>query len=550
MMPDESFKSLSEWIHDLAESLAEGESPNIEGYAAFLRNDHLIFELVDILQALPDEPTKEEEHQHAACLLAFDICVAQLQAGVEHQNKHAIKLLNQLMDYLATAINQHTHTLGFWLPVLNAFYESQIELPDVLQQAYLDAAGQEEELIDYTEMDHLSSIKDMLIELSDLSVFDIAEHFFSQSHAMPADFFIDLVFDLCSLPEGQDIGLLFLLHPKAEVRSVVLAVLDQIIPKLELSDLSLSRLKTIKRWYAPEYAIYFDRWVREQRKKGRVYFLPTNQAPSLKWHATEVDGSGSQGVFIQVHRPRMHRICGLLFKASLGIKDAWLTTSLSKKDVTHYCREAFDERMSLREVDEAYVQKMVNHFLWVGQLNGNVPPLHLLEIQENLRVELYPVPIEMTDIMQELGVQIVPFTSELLAEGIKRSRLWFRDKPVTQSWFEEDTKIDIVVNQCCNFVEGVKVCALDQACNLVLSEVLELKREKWAFHFLWTALWAKAKTRKNERFWQDCYFVAYAIIEGWALKDIPIFHDIAHLTAMNSLETMNERRSYLNISTQ
>jgi hypothetical protein len=550
MMSDESFKSLSEWIHSLATSLAADQSPNIEGYAAFLRDDQLVFELVDLIQSLPDESSDEGQYEHAACLLAFDICVAQLQAGVEHKNKHAIKLLNQLMIYLAQAINQHKHTLGFWLPVLNAFYESQIELPEILQQAYLDAAGQEEELAEYTELDHLSSIKEMLAELSDLSVFDIAEHFFSQSHAMPADFFIDLVFDLCSLQEGQDIGVLFLLHPKAEVRAVVVAVLDQIISKLELSNLSLSRLKTIKHWYPMEYAVYFDRWVKEQRKKGGVYSFPTIQTQSFKWHATEVDGSGSQGVFIQVHQHKMHRICGLLFKASIGIKDAWLTSSLSRKDVTHYCKEAFDERMSLREVDQTYVQKMTNHFLWVSQKNGSVPPLHLLEIQEILGVELHPEPIDMVASMQELGVQIIPFTSELLEEGVKRSRFWFRDKPITQSWFEEDSKIDIVVNQCCNFVDGVKICTLDRACKLVMDEVLELKREKWAFHFLWTALWAKAKARKQERFWQDCFFVAYAITEGWAFENIPVFQDIAHLTVMNSIETMSERRSYLNISHQ
>src|SRR3546814_12999885 len=66
----------------------------------------------------------------------------------------------------------------------------------------------EEELISEDEVDHLNSIREMIAELSDLSVFDIAENFFAQSYAMPADFFTDLILDLYSIEEGQDIALL------------------------------------------------------------------------------------------------------------------------------------------------------------------------------------------------------------------------------------------------------------------------------------------------------------------------------------------------------
>ncbi len=543
------YPSLQAWIHALTKSLAVDQTPNIDSGISFLKEDQLIFELIDQIQGLPDEPTDDSQHEYSAYFLAFDICVAQIQAAAEHQNKHASRLLTQLMDYLAKAMRAKSHTLGFWLPVLNAFYETHIELNDALQVAYLDLAEHEEEFTTQpTEAEHVHSLKEMLLEMADLSSFDIAEQFFSQSHAMPVDFYIDLVFDLCSIQEGQDVAILFLLHPKSEVRAVARSVLDQMMANLELSAISLSHLKAIKRWYPESEAADFDRWTKIQRKKGGVYLPPATALESIKCLATEIDGAGSQGVFIQLHEHRKYKICGLLFKMFFGIKEVWITTDLSKKEMLQYAHEAFDERMSLRAVDPQYVQKIVNHFLAIMQSKSELPPLHLLEIQSLLGLEFYPELIDATMALQELGVQINPFTAELMEDGIDHSRTWFRDKTFTQSWFEEDSIIDTYVNQCCSFVKGVKVCTLDQACELILNEVLEPKRDKWIFHFLLTSLWAKSKSRKRERFWQDCFFVAYAMSEGRALNQIPVLNDIANLIVLNSLETMGERRSHLNLS--
>lgn len=546
-MPAALLPPLQAWIHELAQALSADETPNIEGGVSFLKEDHYIFDLIDQIKALPEEPTEATEYEYSAHYLAFDICVAQLQSASEHQNKHASRLLKQLMTYLAKTMRARTHTLGFWLPVLNAFYEAHIELDPVLQQAYLSLADQEDETIDQ-DLDHLHSLKAMLIEMSDMSTFDIAEHFFSQSHAMPVDFYIDLIFDLCNIDEGLDIAILFLLHPKFEVRAIVLSILDQMMQGLTLSPISLSRLKAIKRWYPEKDAGYFDSWIKIQRKKGVVYAVTSTPTRKSKCLATEIDGAGSQGLFIQVHVRRHYRICGLLFKMFSGIKEVWLTAELSKIEMTQYAHEAFDERMSLREVDQNYVQIMINHFLFVMGKHGEVPPLHLLEVQALLGLEFYPEQLDVSLTLQALGVQIHPFTADRMEEGIRRSRIWFREKTFTQSWFEEDGTVDTYVNQCCSFVKGVKVCTLDKACELIIKEVLEPQREKWIFHFLWTALWAKSKSRKQERFWRDCFFIAHALFEGRSVESIPVFQDIANLIVVNSLETMGERRSHLNIS--
>ncbi|MCX7115177.1 MAG: hypothetical protein NTW08_04655 [Gammaproteobacteria bacterium] len=545
-MVDDVSGNLADWILSLAQKLEEEQNPSVEGYVSFLRQPALLTELVDLIEKLPDNVEESTHFYQSACVLAFDICVAQLQSAKEHQNKYAQKLLIELMDYLAKVMSASSHTFGFWLPILNAFYETRVELAATLQEAFMGLAGREEARTWDDDPDDLQSIRDILVDLSDLSDFDIAEHLFSQGHAMPPEFYMDLLLDLYSVEEGQDIGVLFLLHPNVEVRQVVFATLDHLMSKLQLSDLSLTRLKMIQNWYPESFDVYFKRWIKLQRRLGAT-FLPPSEPKAVEFYATEVDGAGSQGIMMHIRQKKHHKVCGLLYKQDVGIKDVWVLTMTSTVAVNKYYRDVFDDRVTLRTVDLNYVKLMTNHFLALLRDKQDTPPLYFLEVQMLLGEGFYPELIDPSGMIQELGVPISPFTPEVVAAGLKRTHRWMTDKSCAQSWFEEDAQIDACVNQCCNFVDGIKECSLERANELVMSSILENRREKWGFHFLWIALWAKARTRKHERFWQDAFFVAYTIFEGEPLQDIPIMRDICELTTMHSLETMHERRSHLNL---
>jgi hypothetical protein len=79
----------------------------------------------------------------------------------------------------------------------------------------------------------------------------------------------------------------------------------------------------------------------------------------------------------------------------------------------------------------------------------------------------------------------------------------------------------------------------------VFEEELELHRDQWQFHFLWIALWIKAKERRNEKIWSDSFLIAHVIHEGMSLRDIPVMQEICRQTVINSVETMQERRTHL-----
>lgn len=540
-----NFDQLKQWIDEMALLISRDAEPDPHHYTYFLQEPALATQLIDLIDGLAEHEVEEEQAYYSACVFALDICVAQLQIANESGNKLALKTLNQLMTHLADALAQGNHSLSFWLPILNAFYDVHVELSPELKNAYLELAGQEDELVpEGDEGAHLSTIRDMIIELDDLSIYDIAENFFAQSYAMPPDFFVDLVIDLYSIEEGQDIALLTLLHPKHEVREVVISTLDQLMPNLTLSSASLSRLQVIAHWYPASYHPLFNRWIKEQRLKG-VVFSQENPTPPVKIKASEVDGSGSQGIFVHLKNNRKNRLCGLLFKQDIGIKDAWVTVPLSVSEVNRCYRDAFEDNVTLREVDSQYLLRFINHFLALTIERGAMPDLHLLEIQELLSLPIRPQRLDCDALLEQLSVQITPFTEQELYTAFKRSKLWPKKKQFAELWYTESAQIDKLVNRCCSFVEGAKICRYEEAIHEVLHH-MEGNRQYWLFHFLWLTLWLKSKARKNESHWKDSFFIAYAMQNDTPFAEIPIMHAIANETIVNSLETMQERRTYLN----
>ncbi|QLZ67393.1 hypothetical protein FOLKNPGA_00158 [Legionella sp. PC1000] len=531
-------------LTEMATLIEQNAEPDPQLYTLFFQQPELAFKLTEIISNL-EENLDEGLSVYSACVFALDICVAQLQGAAESNNKVTAKTLVQLMNHLAEMINLRKHTLSFWLPVLNSFYESHVELTEDLKNAYYELASDEEELIPEGEpISHLDAIRDLIHELSDLNVFEIAENFFAQSYAMPADFFVDLMADLYNIEEGADIGLLILLHPKAEVREIAVHTLDQIIRVVTLSSISLSRLQTIKYWYPKQYHELFDSWIKIQRKRG-VVFAPEPEVAKVVIRATEVDGTGSQGVFLHVRKHRKNRLCGLLLKYELGLKDAWITPSLSVKDVKNYYTQAFDENVTLREVDLSYFTMMVEHFLEVTIKKGETPNVQFLEIQELLGVRLRPVKLDVDYLFEQLSIQVTPFTQEVISASLRRTKSWLKTKSFTESWYLENPLIDKIVNHNSSFVDGIRVCRMEEAMEAVFSEEMELHRDKWEFHFLWVSLWMKAKEKRNEKMWRDSFLIAYTIHEGTPLKEIPVMQEICRQTVINSVETMQERRTHL-----
>lgn len=538
-----SFEQMKQWIEDLTALISNGSEPESHFTINFLRSPELGLALIDLLDSEADSIMETSPYYFSALIFALDVCVAQFQNEAEAGVKSAQNKLGQLMDHLAKAIAAGNHSLSYWMPVLNSFYDVHVEVTDSLREAYLTLASFEEESIE--EIDPVLEIREMIAELSDLSDYDIAENFFSQSHAMPPEFFAELIIDLYSVPEGEDIALLCLLHPNREVREVVVTVFDTLIHEVRLSSRSLSRLKAIKDWYPYEIQKKMEEWLKIQRKKEVVYLPGQDALPVVKIKATEVDGSGAQGLFIQFKSGRKSRLCGLLFKLGYGIKDTWITSNLSKKEIESYYKDAFDSEVTLREVELDYLKMMGGHFMAINRETGNTPNLYFLELEELMGFHFHGQWIDKESVIQTLGVQISPFTHESMELSFKRSKSWLTTKSFTETWYMETAEVDKLVNRFSSFENGIRLCNIEEAIDYIIEKELEMDREAWIFHFLWVTLWLKSHYKKNDRSWQDSFFIVYALETGYSMAKIPVMYEIAKQTVINSVETMQDRRTHL-----
>ncbi len=126
-------------------------------------------------------------------------------------------------------------------------------------------------------------------------------------------------------------------------------------------------------------------------------------------------------------------------------------------------------------------------------------------MQEELGVHWVPSKLDVDYLIEQLSIQISPFTPENIQASFKRSKLWPKNKQFTESWFIENAQIDKLVNRCCSFINGVKVCRFEEAIEDVFTKELELHRKHWLFHFLWIALWVKSKLKKMKKYGKTAF---------------------------------------------
>lgn len=66
----------------------------------------------------------------------------------------------------------------------------------------------------------------------------------------------------------------------------------------------------------------------------------------------------------------------------------------------------------------------------------------------------------------------------------------------------------------------------------VLQNALARRREKWAEHFLWTALWLREIPDDSAAPWRNFAILAQALADGRDLSEISLMRDIAARTVM------------------
>lgn len=491
-----------------------------------------------------EQTNDEETPLIMACLHYIEMCLVQLKLSEEHHQKSASMLIDKYQTTLLELMTTYPES-NYWLPIINLFFEANIDLNDDIKDAYLQIMEQHQRSQD--SIDHQQElVEQLLADDSEASDYEIADLFLAQTNALPNDYFPSFLKELLSFKFKKAINaaVLFCLHPNIEIRDTIIYAANDIFGDITLPPESMSRLLMIRHWLPNVEKGHIESLINEQRRKGAT-FADLKCAEIIKVVATEMDGTGAQALFFILKRKAGYQAAGLLVKRYMGIKDAWLSPVLSKKEAEQYASHSMDNDFYLRKVDKAYLELIIADHIYQSQKVDSVPHLSLLQLQEITDSQWQARPLDVDETLANLKASIGDIDQAFIEKSLQRSGNFYKKYGFTQSWFDESPELDKFVNLHSSFIDGIKHCDMSKALPDIMENYFEPHREQWLEHFLWLALWAKPNARHNEYLWKDAYVIASILSKDTPMIDIPLLQVICEHSIMQSLETMESRKTHL-----
>jgi hypothetical protein len=166
------------------------------------------------------------------------------------------------------------------------------------------------------------------------------------------------------------------------------------------------------------------------------------------------------------------------------------------------------------------LQSAVGHFLALGHQTGAMPPFGLVRFLEAVGVSSVQPglisPASLLDTIEEGRAIAADALEHLLADGFDLAA----DYVFVDSWFESGGEVDAVL-------VGNRQAPNKRAA-LIMEKVLEPRREWWTQVAAWAA--CILYRAGNEERWQESYALASAMVQGRALKEIPLMYKVASQT--------------------
>ena len=409
--------------------------------------------------------------------------------------------------------------------ILNAFREVRLDVGGELTSTLGELTkeeGIEATNLDPAEFDELFT--DMVQAFGE-NEFDLYDGMAEFSLPMPTDFreVMTAVLVSSSLECLRDTATLSLLDPSPEVRRSTCRALEGTASPSTMSPVSLRRMIAIRNWLPEDERHHLDSAIRRARRNG-VECAPWPPNAKAEIYASAVDGAGAQSVVAVTGSGRKHRILNLLVKQGVGVADTWCLRDQSKSDVASFMTNVRGAIFVL-SVTPDLVETIVCHNLAVGGANGSTPPVELIDFVESLglaNAQPRPMTVENLLALMEPDVKPALFEPEAVEDALDASADWPYILPFGESWFEDDPDVRALLQKKRRLGRAAKI-------NLIVDEILETRRTKWAERFSWMALWAKHASQRLGP-WHEFLVLAREIQQGRPLRSIPIMRAIGEQT--------------------
>jgi hypothetical protein len=324
-----------------------------------------------------------------------------------------------------------------------------------------------------------------------------------------------------TVSDGAALGVL---DPQLEVRSAVAAALLVHAPNA-ITSATLRRLIAIRRWLPESERAPIDQAVRAARLGGVECAQWKPGAGIVEIRVSSPDGAGAQMAMIVSNSDGGYRLSGILFKGGAGIPDAWTSDPQSMREIKGLLNERSSDVYLLRG-SRRYLDLMVGYYLKDALNHGVLPAPRLLELAEYLQAPQWQ-PMQpgwrelLADLLKEVRGELLNPNS--VNAIIATSAKWGMKRKWSQSWAEDGEAVGRLLAR----MDGRLI---ETVCEKIIDKILEKRREVWAERFTLTALWMK-EAPKCSLPWEHFAIVAHKIVEGMALRKLPLMHSIAEATA-------------------
>jgi hypothetical protein len=315
---------------------------------------------------------------------------------------------------------------------------------------------------------------------------------------------------------GAEASIGWLLDPATSVRRATANALGDAATRGKVTPTMLRRMITMRNWLPEDTRPALDAVISAARRKG---------VPPAQWDDVEVrrlistgiDGSGAIGVLAHCRNKRKNVLGSLVLKHGVGVRDAWAQEGTQKEIDRAFLDAAVVDQFTIAP---DFLLTVIGHFLALGHQTGTMPPFGLVRLLEAVGVSTVQPQLmsaaSLLDTIAEGRAIGAGALEHLLAGSVDLAA----DYAFIDSWFESGDEVDAVL-------VGNRQ-ALHKRAALVMEKVLEPRREWWTQVAAWAAC-ILYRAGNDER-WQEFYALASSLVQGRALKEIPLMYKVASQT--------------------
>lgn len=507
----------------LAKEVARGRHGAAAEVSATLLNqtpDHVL-DLFDLMVA---EVGKKRPSQ--SLLDAFSLMLGQglesLRYGQERAEPAASKTLAELEQRILAAGRPPKANHILILMVLQQYSVARLNPGTELRNLMGDLVEQAADLIpDGTPPESPEEDFHLLVKETGGDPFMIHAGIAGTGHAFPDEHravMAQATLNTAST-EIREAAIGWLLDESPVVRGATLESLSALVGHAAITPTMLRRLITMRNWLPATDCPRLDAVIQSCRRHD-VACAPQPATTVIDACASSIDGAGAQSFFVLVKEGRKYAMASLLVKLGVGLADAWVQHGMTKRQAEDLLLRIGHE-IELFETSPQHLATVLGHFLAIGLARNAAPPFDLLDFVETAGLttanpELVPLDGLIGSLIETIPPQRRRPAS--IKRALKASALWGEHYAFAGHWFENGEAIS-------GLLSGRKRLGDARRIELLLTEILPARRQRWAEICAWVALLLRQNDTSSD--WGDFALVAAELHGDRPLAEIPIMVQIA-----------------------